>query len=99
MTIVDAAGGLVAILIFVLFVAAVASAIANDKERNRKTLARRKPMPKKKKAPVPKSGHELKYPDKLHKKLVAEAKQEGLTNSEMLAVILKDRYYPKRARG
>lgn len=50
-------------------------------------------------APTSTSKHELKYPDKLHKKLVTEARGEGLTNSEMLAVILKDRYYPKLTRG
>ncbi len=51
-------------------------------------------MPKK---TVEKSKHELRYADSLHKKLAAEAKREGLTNGEMLGVILKAWYYSKRS--
>ena len=52
-------------------------------------------MPKK----TAKSNHKLRYADYLHKKLVTEAKREGLTNGEMLGDILKAWYYSKRQRG
>ena len=53
-------------------------------------------MPKK---TTEKSKHELRYADYLHKKLATEARLAGLTNSEMLSVLLKDRYCLKREKG